>query len=373
MIIKDNGFQNKETVLGKEPKIVFGEQAWVQLETDIINGKFKKVIIVTDTFLNEKGLKLFAGRDIPSNVIFVNGPDLKTGSKYITVDQLSGYYSFGDLDGADCVVGFGGGVNVDQAKMIARSTGAKLFLAPTKPSAAIASESASIETKQGRISLDTPEIGCIYAKNIEIPKFLITAEVGDMLSGLTANFDTVLGKKFLSESVNMSLLAQADLIAFETMKLEDPIVDRLSEIYSLEVRIGMIGRAYESTRPWSGIEHMFSHTVDSVLPNEKHSMHGIQVAFGVLMGFALQTEYMKLKGLNRSDFGLRDFSFEDVKNFYIKMGLPVSLSEIKLNIDDFTVVMSKIRTIREKHRYTILDQYTDEAIILVLEKYDLLK
>jgi len=49
------------------------------------------------------------------------------------------------------------------------------------------------------------------------------------------------------------------------------------------------------------------------------------------------------------------------------------LSEIKLNIDDFTVIMSRIRNIREKHRYTILDQYTDQAIFQVLNKYDLLK
>jgi glycerol-1-phosphate dehydrogenase [NAD(P)+] len=234
------------------------------------------------------------------------------------------------------VVGVGGGRVLDTGKVLAFNTKRPFISVPTSASHdGIASPQASLKKdRPSSIRVHSPlgivaDIGVISGS----PKRLLAAGCADAISNYTAVLDWKLAHWERGEYYGDYASALSEMSARIVMENSEKIMADVSilveALISSGVAIGIAG----SSRPCSGSEHMFSHTLDSIC--DEPALHGEQCGVGAIM-----MAY------------LHDADWKAVRNALKKCGAPTTAKKLGVSKDRIIEALTKAHGIRD--RYTIL-------------------
>jgi glycerol-1-phosphate dehydrogenase [NAD(P)+] len=249
-----------------------------------------------------------------------------------------------ESSGAGCIIGIGGGKSVDVGKLAAFRQHLPFYSVPTSASHdGISSPFASLRGLDRPYSvMAKPPVGILADIDIiaSAPRRLLASGCGDLVSKLTAVKDWQLGHRVTGEyygSYAASLaLMSAEVVISGSKKIgrfgKDSVRDLVEALISTGVAAGIAG----SSRPCSGSEHLFSHYLDLIAPDQ--GLHGEKCGIGTIM-------MARLHGID----------WRGVRSALQNVGAPVSAEE--LGVEDSQVVESLVRasSIRPD-RYTILSR-----------------
>lgn len=240
------------------------------------------------------------------------------------------------------VLGVGGGRIIDTAKYIGTEESVPYLSVPTAPSHdGIASSRATINKEDRRYSYkaDAPvaivaDVGVIR----NAPSKLISAGCGDLISNITAVEDWKLGERDNNEYYSDYAAALSVLSAEMVMSSSEMIKNReergIRNLLKALISAGIAMSIAGSSRPCSGADHQFSHVLDYKAEDPEN--HGIQCAIGALLS-------AEMRGM---DYG-------KMKSKMKELGIPTSLSETSITVDEAFEAWEEAGDIRD--RYTVLD------------------
>ncbi|UCZ56897.1 iron-containing alcohol dehydrogenase family protein [Desulfurispirillum indicum] len=191
---------------------------------------------------------------------------------------------------ADAIIGFGGGKALDVAKFAAALARKPYLSVPTSLSNdSFASPAVSLLLRGAKRSLNaTMPFGVIIDTQVCLgaPRQLWHSGVGDLSAKLTAVRDWKLAFHATGEKVNdfAALLSDATVFQFLARPAHD-----LQGVRLLGTALMQSGIAMEicgSSRPASGSEHLISHALDRMAPQQH--LHGIQVGVATYIVAHLQ-------------------------------------------------------------------------------------
>lgn len=254
----------------------------------------------------------------------------------------------------DIIIGIGGGKVLDVAKLAAGKKKKKFISIPTTLSNdGLASPVAVIKNKQ-RIPLShitRAPFGVIVDLRIirRAPIRHIRAGVGDLISNLSAVFDTRLAQRRRKEKVNKTALALAESGALGLLHTKQKSVKNKNFLTHLAqglIKSGCAMCIIGSSRPASGSEHKISHSLDHLCTPRK-TLHGEQVGIAALFTMALQ----------RNEYLTR------VMHLYSTIRFPHTLRHLAVTEEQFIEVVQRAHKFRP-YRYTILEdeEITPEVI-----------
>jgi glycerol-1-phosphate dehydrogenase [NAD(P)+] len=245
---------------------------------------------------------------------------------------------------SNCIIGVGGGKSVDVGKLAAFKLRLHFYSVPTSASHdGISSPFASLKGLDRPYSvMAKPPLGILADIDViaSAPRRLLASGCGDLISKLTAVKDWQLAHRVTGEyyggySASLALMS-ANVVLEDSGKLgrfgKDSVRDLVEALISTGVAAGIAG----SSRPCSGSEHLFSHYLDLLAPDD--GLHGEKCGIGTIM-------MSKLHGID----------WRRVRLALKKVGAPVRASQV--GIDDSMVVESLVKasSIRPD-RYTILSR-----------------
>lgn len=253
------------------------------------------------------------------------------------------------------VIGFGGGRVLDIAKHASFISKRKYIAVPTALSNDGLVSPISVLKKNGfskSFGSKSPEGVCIDFNLVSrAPSYLLKSGLADSLSNYSALFDWELAIKRGHESKNALAYYFSDhsfrsLLFISDFSLEDnnPLLESLS--YSL-ITNGLAMYMSGNSRPCSGSEHLFSHSLDLNFP-EINLTHGYKVALGTIVSTYFQRQDTQI-----------------VFDFLKKHKIQFDFKKIGLSSDVFIEAWIKARETRPD-RYTILNE-------IKLSEYKLLK
>ncbi len=240
------------------------------------------------------------------------------------------------------VLGVGGGKVIDVAKYASFNKSVFFVSMPTTASHdGIVSPLASIKNPNRSTSVKAnAPIALIGDSKIiaNSPFKLLSAGCADLISNFTAVRDWELAHRLkfeeYSESAASLSIMSAKMITnnIENIKpgLEESARLVMKTLFSSGMAISIAG----SSRPASGSEHMFSHSLDKIL--EKPKLHGEQCGVGSILMMAL--------------YG-GDWKF--IRNCLKEVGAPVNAKQLGVSDDVIIDALTMAHTIRPE-RYTIL-------------------
>jgi len=251
------------------------------------------------------------------------------------VRKLIARLSYGDVD---CIVAVGGGRIIDSGKILASELNVPLVTVPTTASHdGMASPVASFRNGDVFSIFTKPPSAVIADTSIisRCPPRLIRAGFGDLISNVTAVKDWKLAKE-IDPTDYSEIAANIALMPAEM------VLNRLPDVESLVKGLIMSGVAMSiagSSRPASGAEHKFSHSLDMLGIGK--ALHGEQVGIGtVIMEYFHEMAY--------------DGDWERIKGAMEEFGCVTSLKELGISVDDAVLALMNAKKIRPS-RYTILD------------------
>ena len=240
------------------------------------------------------------------------------------------------------IVGVGGGSVIDVAKLASFRLNVPYVSVPTNASHdGITSPRASIQEATGKSSLEASTPTAIVADTEIIaraPYRMLTAGCADAISNSTAVLDWKLGSRLRGEEFSSFAATLAESAAELVIKNADIIRPGLEESAWLVVKglivSGVSMSVAGSSRPASGSEHMFSHTLDKLAPGVAY--HGEQVGVGTIM-------MMYLHGGD----------WKAIRDALRTLGAPITAKE--LGIPKEIIVEALVRAhLNKPDRYTIL-------------------
>ncbi|MGQ4892920.1 MAG: iron-containing alcohol dehydrogenase family protein [Candidatus Njordarchaeia archaeon] len=249
------------------------------------------------------------------------------------------------------IVGFGGGKVVDVSKYVAYMRLLPVIVIPTTLSNdGIASPISVLKERTGRRRLSLRSqmpTKVILDLNIikKSPRENIIAGMGDLLSNISALKDWKLANLEKGEPIdypaymlshNASTNFYRKIVCEPAEKFKKFTTDILEELAYGLILSGISMAIVGSSRPASGAEHLISHAIDHLYP-EKASLHGYQVAYGMLIAELLRNE-----------------NVDELIEIYKKVGLPTSYKELGLTKDE--VIESILFAPKIRERYTILNK-----------------
>lgn len=304
---------------------------------DIAN---KKVVIVTDKNLQTlfpDTLKDLS-QDFHNSEIYL----LENGSFDQAVD-LAKYICMHDIT---VVIGFGGGMVLDLAKYAAFVSKAIFLCLPTTLSNdSLASPVAVLGTE----GLKRKTFRCTIPSSIIVdvniimgaPEGQLLAGVGDTISKYTALNDWKLDADVNGRKID-DFAYMISKMAFNSICYnEEKSIKSKSFIKVLTQALVMGGLAMEiagNSRPSSGAEHLFCHSLEENFADEVYVPHGIAVAMGSVPACIFQ-------GRN----------IEKIKRILHEYQIPVKPSDWKVTEDIFIQAWQQAGSTRPD-RYTILNQ-----------------
>ncbi|OYT35552.1 glycerol-1-phosphate dehydrogenase [Archaeoglobales archaeon ex4484_92] len=319
--------------------IYIGEGAISHIQSILSDLDVQNFLLITDQIVYE-----IIGRDIDENIstphqtFFVETADMNQVQKIL--DEVS--------NGADSVVGIGGGKVLDVSKVVAMKLNIEFISVPTTASHdGLASPVASFKKNGRPVSIPTNPPSAVLA-DLEVikscPIRLIRSGYGDLISNITAVKDWQLARDLTNEPYD-EIAASLALMSAELMlnKSHDLDFSRVSDLEMLVRGLIMSGTAIAlvgSSRPASGSEHRFSHALDYL--GYGNGTHGEQVAIGTII-----MEYFFEKYYDNGDW-------EKVKTSFSRINLPTKARDIGLNEDQVLQALLYAKEIR-KSRFTILD------------------
>jgi glycerol-1-phosphate dehydrogenase [NAD(P)+] len=254
------------------------------------------------------------------------------------------------------VMGVGGGTVIDVAKMVAYRKDIPFLSIPTAPSHdGISSETATIMGQDGvKNSLKAkPPIGIIADIGIlkASPYRLIASGAADVISNYTAVHDWKLAakakKEYYSEYAASLALLSSEIVIKSAGMIKDlkerGIRNLMEALVSSGISMSLVG----SSRPASGAEHAFSHSLDSMKnrllksndPSSQtfHSLHGEQCGLGSIL-------FSHHQGLE----------WEHIRDALKKVGAPTTAKDAGIDRELVIKALMEARNIRD--RYTILNE-----------------
>lgn len=244
----------------------------------------------------------------------------------------------------DIIVSIGGGKCLDVAKYAAAQLGIPFITIPTQAAHdGICSPVAVLEMKGITYSLParSPEAVLINMPTImNSPKRALCAGIGDLLSNITAEKDWRLaekrqGEKFDDFAALLATLGPDSLLNSKNQDLTD--MEFVENLIKGLILSGISMEMAGSSRPSSGSEHQISHAIDQLFP-KRETLHGEQVAFGTMVSSVLW-----------------DYQPNLLRDFMQKFKLPVTISALGFNRNDFLKIIDKAPQTRPG-RYTILNE-----------------
>ncbi|MBI2410364.1 MAG: iron-containing alcohol dehydrogenase family protein [Candidatus Kerfeldbacteria bacterium] len=264
----------------------------------------------------------------------------------------------------DVLVNIGGGRVLDLGKYIATKAGVNYISIPTSPSNdGISSPVAVLINEEGlteSIPVNMPVGILVDTKMLtSAPIENIRSGVGDLISNMSAIADWRLAYAAGKESMDdfaASIAYSAAQLIYETCRggkmdlQEETFLQKL--VHGL-ILSGIAMNIAGSSRPCSGSEHKISHAIDLLYP--KTSMHGLQVAYGML-----------LTGMMRGE------SIEHLIDFFKSVHLPLTHTALGLTDEQMVEVLLRAPETRSE-RYTIFEQLNldRKKAIACIEQYNI--
>jgi len=289
----------------------------------------------------DEGTLVAAGRPVMDGLID-SGIDsshfIVTGADRENVERLKGVVEDGMF-----LVAVGGGRPIDVAKVAAFERDAPFVSVPTAASHdGIASDRASI-IEGGNKSSSAARSPIAVIADLDVisrsPRRLWVSGFGDVVSNKTAVLDWRLAKRIRGESVSYYGAALSDLSADVLIENAEVVASGTPEGFRILVKSLVLSSVAMSiagtSRPASGAEHMFSHSLDRIA--ERPALHGEQCGVGSII-------MMYLHGGDWSS----------IRSALRIVGAPTNA--VSLGLDEDTVVEALV-TAHEinRDRYTILN------------------
>ena len=242
------------------------------------------------------------------------------------------------------VLGVGGGTKIDVAKLSSARRKVPFISVPTTASHdGIASPLSSIKglEKPYSIMAQAP-IAIIADTNVimKAPYRLVASGCGDVIAKVTAVRDWELARDEVGEyygdyAASLALMS-AELVMQNAQKIKPGNVEGLRVLLEALISCGVAMSIAGSSRPCSGSEHLFSHALDVIKPN--NTMHGEKCGVGTIM-------MAHLHGLD----------WKRIKETLKTVGAPTNAKELGLTEEDVVKALFIAPSIRPE-RYTILSK-----------------
>lgn len=270
-----------------------------------------------------------------ASLTFVSHADLGT------VDRVS---KEAVVAGVDSVVGVGGGRTIDVAKLSACRSNTFFISVPTTASHdGIASSLASIKGLEKPYSMKANAPIAVLADSAiiaESPYRFTASGCGDIISKAVSVRDWRLAHEetgeYYGEYAGSLALMSSNLIMRNAHLIRERREEGYRTLLEALVSCGVAMSIAGSSRPCSGSEHLFSHTLDMIAPEA--ALHGEQCGVGTIM-------MAKLHGLN----------WHSIRDSLRVIGAPTTAQELGINRETLVEALVKARGIRPD-RYTILNK-----------------
>jgi glycerol-1-phosphate dehydrogenase [NAD(P)+] len=234
------------------------------------------------------------------------------------------------------VAGVGGGKIIDITKVVALKAKLPFLSIPTAASHdGIVSPQASIKGKTPMSIKAHSPLAVIADTAIlrKAPARLTSAGCADAISNYTSVLDWKLANKekgeYYGDYAAVLAMLSAEIVIHNAEKIKDDISILVESLISSGVAIGIAG----SSRPCSGSEHAFSHSLDIMCPHP--ALHGEQCGVGTIM-----MAY------------LHNAEWELIRDALKKVGAPTTAKELGIEENYIIEALTKAHSIRD--RYTIL-------------------
>ena len=241
------------------------------------------------------------------------------------------------------IVGVGGGKSVDVAKLSSYQAKIPFVSFPTSASHdGIASPFASLKGSDRPYSfVASPPLGIFADIKIisQAPDRLLSSGCGDLIAKITAVKDWELardnsGERFGNYAANLSYMSSRILfdesLNFTTNK-NNSVRNIVEALISTGVAAGIAG----SSRPCSGSEHLISHALDIISPN--NGLHGEKCGISTIV-------MSKLHGLD----------WQEIRDALQRVNCPTNVHDLGISDDEMIEAINLAPTIRPD-RYTILN------------------
>lgn len=316
----------------------------------------KKVVIVSDENLE----KLF------SDTIHDIRQDFHNSELYLvkegTFDQAVELAKYCCMNDITVIIGFGGGMVLDLAKYAAFVSKAMFLCLPTTLSNdSLASPVAVLGTE----GLKRKTFRCTIPSSIIVdvniimsaPEGQLLAGVGDTISKYTALNDWRLDAEATGNAID-DFAYMISKMAFNSICYnEEKSIKSKSFIKVLTQALVMGGLAMEiagNSRPSSGAEHLFCHSLEENFADDVYVPHGIAVAMGSVPACIFQER-----------------NIGKIKRIIHEYQLPVKPSDWKVTEDIFIQAWQQASATRAD-RYTILNT-TDLSAGRLVELYAMME
>lgn len=335
-------------------KRIIVEEGAVSKLPEIIS-EFPKVLIVT----TEELVDLF--KDWIHSVLDLENVTLHYLSDY-SVKEASIIANKLIIEYYDCVVSIGGGTVNDTCKLAARYSEKTFISFPTIVSNdGVCSNTAVLKFDGSRtdgLPAKSPDIIIVDTNLVKsAPIRFLRAGIGDIVSNYTALYDWDLAVKNNKEERNDVARIISSNALYNILNLSEPINPESSWHIKLVCEsLILSGIAMEmkgNTRPCSGSEHLFNHSINMYYTDIK-VLHGYLVALGALVSSLIQGQ----------DYNL-------IVNYFKKNNIDVRPSALGISKDIFVEAWKKAPITRPK-RYTILNEkvLNDEELEKIYDKIE---
>ncbi len=242
------------------------------------------------------------------------------------------------------ILGLGGGRTVDIAKLVAFSSGHPFISIPTSASHdGISSPFVSIKGSGKPYSIVTRSpLGIIADIDIisNAPFRLLASGCGDLIGKVTAIKDWELARDDIGEyfgkySASLARLS-ADIVIKEAADIGRRKKESYRDVVEALISAGVAAGIAGTSRPCSGSEHLFAHTLDVIGANS--GLHGEKVGLGTIL-------MAELHGLD----------WENIVKALECIGAPTKAKEIGISDEDTVKAIVNAGGIRPD-RYTILNK-----------------
>ena len=300
----------------------------------------KKTILVTEKNLTEIFPQVIAGlqEDFPSMEIY-----LLEAQSYDNAVALAKHIS---MQGISLIIGLGGGTVLDLAKFAAFVSKSTYICLPTTLSNDSLASPVAVLGTEGKAR---KTFGCTIPHAILVdtdaiagaPLKQLLSGVGDTVSKYTALNDWKLAHSVGNDKVD-DFAYMISKMAFNSICYNDQrelkSTDFLKRLTQALVMGGLAMEIAGSSRPSSGSEHLFNHSLEEYYSEQVNVPHGIAVAMGSYGACTFQK-----RNIGKITRVIRDY------------GIPVRPSDWKIGEDLFVEAWQRAASTRPE-RYTILNE-----------------